>query len=86
MVKNAKYTKNCATGGLTTGVAEAVMKDNGVILGTLLNNGEFIFNSTDNMEFGTFNGLKHVQLNIRDIYKMIKLFLQNGKRHCWCLG
>lgn len=58
------------SGGLTIGVTEVVMKDNGAMFGTLFNNSEFIFESTDNMESSKLNGLKYVQENTQDIYKI----------------
>lgn len=78
--KNTEYARNCASGGLATGFAEAVMKDNGVVFGTRFSNGEFIFDSTDKVEFSKFKGSKYVQVNTGDIYKTIKSALQSGKK------
>lgn len=83
--KNENFQKNCASGGISTGFAEAVLENNGVVYGTVFNGTDLIFDKAENIDdVEKFKGSKYVQANAGLIYKDVKASLKESKEVMFC--
>lgn len=79
--KNSEYNSKCASGGLSTGFAECVIKNNGVVYGTRFNKGlHLVFDSTENCDFTEFMGSKYVHADTQSIYSDVLKKLKDGRQ------
>lgn len=71
--KNQEYQVKSASGGISAGFANYIVKNNGVVFGTCFLNGNLIFDSAkDAEEITKFQGSKYVQANTGLIYNEVK--------------
>ncbi len=83
--KNESYRKSCASGGISTGFAAAVLENDGVVYGTVFNGTDLVFEKAENIdEADKFQGSKYVQANPGLIYKDVKVSLNDGKQTFFC--
>lgn len=82
---NKNYSMTCASGGISTGFAEAVLKNNGVVYGTVFNGTDLIFDKADTLdEVEKFKGSKYVQAYAGLIYKDVKASLNDSREVMFC--
>ena len=79
--KNSEYSSKCASGGLSTGFAESVVKNDGVVYGVKFDEElNLVFDSTENHDFSVFMGSKYVQSDTRHIYSDVQKKLKDGRQ------
>ncbi len=79
------YRTTCASGGISTGFAKAVLENNGVVYGTVFRGTDLVFDKAEDVDDAEkFKGSKYVQANAALIYKDIKMSLIDGKQTMFC--
>ena len=76
-----KYRKESSSGGIFPLLAEEILKDQGFVCGAVFKNNIVEHAIIDNLEdLKKMQGSKYVQSDIKDIYKQIKVLLENNKK------
>lgn len=82
---NEKFQKSCASGGISTGFAEAVLENLGVVYGTVFDGTDLVFDKAESLaDVEKFKGSKYVQANAGLIYKDVKASLNDSKEVMFC--
>lgn len=84
--QDQKIRKKSASGGFATAIAQAFVKNGGVVCSCLYKEGEFLFEKAGSCdEIKNFSGSKYVKSDPKDVYKILDKELKTGTK-CLFIG